>query len=106
MKSIICLLFFTLFLCSCDPTIEQKDVYICTCQEKAKLQDFVKGSIKASNNMSDEEMEDVIRELRVTAIKIYCNQRTVSVIYKRDTREKILWELTPLDSCESFMDLY
>ena len=72
MKKLIFIL-TTITLSSCaDKKIR---CYVCDKQEKEKVENFVSSNIKNANNMSDEEMEDVIRELTETAIKINCKQK-------------------------------
>lgn len=72
MKKLI-LLFILIALSSCaDKKIR---CYVCDKQEKQKVENFVSRNIKNANNMSDEEMEDVIEELTETAIKINCRQK-------------------------------
>ena len=72
MKKLI-LLFTLVVLSSCaDKKIR---CYVCDKEEKQKVENFVSSNIKNANNMSDEEMEDVIRELTDTAIKINCKQK-------------------------------
>lgn len=67
---------------------------ICPCGSSEKIAAFIQSSIKDANNMSDEEMEDVIEELRITAITIYCPLKTVTVNHDASVI------LTPIDSCE------
>lgn len=99
------LLLFSVFLLSSCTTYYVDDKYVCNCQEKEKVQEFVQTSIKNANNMSDEEMEDVIRELRLTAIKTICNKRQIYMINDNENH-RVDWEKTKLDSCESIMDEY
>lgn len=51
--------------------------YVCNTQQRLSVADFVSKNIAGSNNMSDEEMEDVIEELRDTGIKLLCSQEFV-----------------------------
>ena len=74
---------------------------VCNCKQSEKVAEFIKSSIKNANNMSDEEMEDVISELRYTAIKIYCPQKNVKAI--RSQSGNIIRLTEPLDSCEQIM---
>ena len=72
MKKLI-LLFPAIALSSCaDKKIR---CYVCDKEEKQKVENFVSSNIKNANNMSDEEMEDVILELTETAIKLNCRQK-------------------------------
>ena len=65
--------------------------YVCTNEQNKKASEFVASNIKNSNNMSDEEMEDVIRQLEKTAIKLNCEQRFL----KSDFQGGIYWEEVP-----------
>lgn len=72
---------------------------VCPCGSREKIADFVKSSIKDANNMSDEEMEDVVRQLHSTAINIYCPLKVVQTSYDNE----VIY--TKLDSCE-FVQYY
>lgn len=65
-------------------------VYGCTKTQQARVSEFVQNSIKSANNMSDEEMEDVISQLENTAIKCNCSQYVVTVHYEGDDMGQIL----------------
>ena len=84
-------------LSSCEGSQETR--FVCDCEQQKKLQTFVKESIKPSNNMSDEEMEDVINQLRKDGIKIFCQQKPVWVKYGGG----IDWSKQKVDSCEAIM---
>jgi hypothetical protein len=81
---------------------KQRSRYVCNCEEQKQLQTFVKESIKPANNMSDEEMEDVVHQLRVDGIKIYCKQKAVWV----DNNGSIDWTKQKFDSCDVVMDAW
>jgi hypothetical protein len=98
MKKIILLLTSVIFL-SCD---RQEAEWICNCQESQKVSEFVTANIKSANNMSDEEMEDVIKELRNTGIQTNCHQE----ILWQDNNSHVDWSKTKLDSCETYQYLY
>lgn len=69
MKKYLILFFAFLFLCSC----EDGRLYYCGTEETAeKISKFMTDNIKSANNMSDEEMEDVVHELYISAVRIYC----------------------------------
>lgn len=75
MKKIFTLLVLssTLCLCSCD---NMKPSYYYGTEETAeKIANFVSSNMKDANNMSDEEMEDVIKELYRTAVKTFCTHK-------------------------------
>lgn len=48
--------------------------FVCEESQSLKVAEFVSDNVHKANNMSDEEMEDVIRELRNTGVKLYCKQ--------------------------------
>lgn len=76
MKTILIMLMaLTVIACS-QPG--QKRVYACDCNQRAKVAQDVKESIKNANNMSDEEMEDVIRQLEQTYVRMHCGERMVN----------------------------
>lgn len=100
MKTLFCLLFIFL-LTSCQRDHVKREAIICNCKEKRKLEEFIKSSIKDANNMSDEEMEDVIRELGYTGTEIYCHKEFIwfDIVEGHlipDVSEKF-------DSCRTFM---
>lgn len=77
----------------------QETRFVCDCEQQKQLQTFVKESIKPSNNMSDEEMEDVINQLRKDGIRIFCQQKPVWLKYGGE----IDWSKQKVDSCEVIM---
>ena len=77
----------------------QQTRFVCNCEEQKQLQAFVKESIGPANNMSDEEMEDVIDRLRKDGIMIYCKQKPVWVNHAGE----IDWTKQKIDSCETIM---
>jgi len=81
---------------------KQASRFVCNCEQQKQLQSFVKESIKPSNNMSEEEMEDVIRQLRIDGIKVFCKQRPVWVKYGSE----IDWKKQKFDTCQSIMDAW
>lgn len=87
----------SLVLLSCGSS--QHSRYVCNCQEQEKLQLFVKESIKPANNMSDEEMEDVIKQLRIEGVKIFCKQQPVWINSNGD----IDWYKQTIDSCQTII---
>lgn len=91
------LLLFTLMSCEIKPKIVQRREHVCTCEQLKMAAQFVKDGIKPSNNMSDEEMEDVIRQLEDTAIRLHCPTKTI------DYYENNLHKPLNLDSCENIM---
>lgn len=78
MKKIILALVISLALASCKKTSNEL-LHVCNCQQQAAASVFVKESISDANNMSDEEMEDVISQLERTAVRLNCSQKYVSV---------------------------
>ena len=87
------LLCLVLFSCS----HKQTRCYVCEKPESLQVADFVSKNIKDSNNMSDEEMEDVIYELRKTGIKLYCKQVFVPCTWDN----QIIWEEVKKDSLQT-----
>ena len=73
--------------------------FVCTCEQQIKVQEFVERSISPANNMSDEEMEDVIQELWQAGVKMNCGQRVLPTDHGW-----IDWSKAKLDSCETAFD--
>ena len=99
MKSFIVLFVLIILLSSCD--IEEKKTrtfLVCTCEQKEKAALFVQNSIKNANNMSDEEMEDVVSQLESTSLNLYCKNKNLEYIYHNDGNRELI---SKLDSCES-----
>lgn len=96
MKNKIIILVVTLiFLTSCSH--HQRLKTVCNCEQNLKVEAFLKSTIKDSNNMSDEEMEDVIYRLHITAMSIHCDQKMTWV----DDGGWIVPEKLKLDSCQT-----
>ena len=74
--------------------------YVCTCEQRENVQQFIERSIKPANNMSDEEMEDVIHQLWVTGVKLNCGVKVMPT----DSRNNIDWNEVKIDSCEVAYD--
>lgn len=87
MKQIIFALAVCLLLSSCERE-EVRLMYVCDCQQQAQASQFIKESIGPANNMSDEEMEDVINQLERTAVRLHCTQE-----YKRVRIGESLFEV-------------
>lgn len=94
------LLFATLII-SCGPI--QRSRFVCTCKDLEKVEQFISKNMEAANNKSDEEMEDVIKELRRTGFQLFCKIKPVWV--ERDGGET-LYDKIKLDSCETVMPHY
>lgn len=77
-KIIILLLLATIGVGCSRPT--QRRVYACDCKQMAEVSKNIKESISNANNMSDEEMKDVIIQLERTFVRTNCNQRMVDGI--------------------------
>ena len=76
---------------------------VCDCEQKDSVATFIERTVGLANNMSDEEMEDVIRQLEATAVRIHCPEQllegveTSSGLYPYRI-------FTPLkDSCSTIM---
>lgn len=91
MKKLIFLL-FTIFLFSCKEEVYTDYVCTCTKEQREKASTFVQNSIKNANNMSDEEMEDVIVQLERTSYRLYCSKENISYTFI-DGRRQVVSEL-------------
>jgi len=89
--TLLCLLLF-----SCAD--KKKLCYVCEQSDNLQVANFISKNIRAANNMSDEEMEDVISELRITGIQLYCKQVYVPCEFDN----KIIWEEVKKDSLQTF----
>lgn len=49
----------------------------------------VQKSIKNANNMSDEEMEDVILQLERTSYRLYCSKENISYTFTHNNRQVV-----------------
>lgn len=76
--------------------------FVCNCEQTKKVSEFIQTSIKNANNMSDEEMEDVIQELHRTAVKVNCDRKNIKAI--RDEFGHITKLTQELDSCDKIME--
>ena len=88
----------SIFALSCGA---EQSRYVCNCEQQKALQSFVANGIRAGNNMSDEEMEDVIYQLRIDGTKMFCKLKPVWI----DSQGGIDWRKHKLDTCEIIMDL-
>lgn len=90
------LILLALVLTGCENQPNQH--HLCNCAQSEKVVDFVVKNTGPANNMSDEEMEDVIKRIETVGIRQYCPQRIFwegnSGIDWKDPRNN-------LDSCES-----
>lgn len=86
-----------LILLGCGKTSVTK--FVCSCDESKNASEWIKTSIAPANNMADEEMEDVIAELRKTAIMLHCHQR----VFLADHNGNVIWGIKEnrLDTCET-----
>lgn len=92
------LLLSLIYSCSSET---QRMEWVCDCIQQKQVADFVSANTGKANNMSDEEMEDVITELRRTGVKLHCKQR----LMWQDKYGDIDWEKEKLDSCEVWLDM-
>ncbi len=92
--TLLCLVFTA---CS-DGSNEYKEVQrtFCTCDERERMAEWLTDNMQKANNMSDEEMEDVIRQLQETAVFMFCHTKNVKV-NKYGTYD---FKSFKLDSCE------
>ena len=98
MKRIFLLIIIALVFVACETRYDIVFRHVCNCEQKEKVLEFISDNLEAANNKSDEEMEDVIQELRATAILLTCEQRQ----FKKTFGGTIIIE-EKLDSCESIM---
>jgi len=88
-------------LTNCDYR-QEKLMTVCDCEQKKDVKDFIQSSIKNANNMSDEEMEDVIYELRKTGLSIICDRQMIDGTF--DGHHNMIKQHTELDSCQTLID--
>lgn len=94
MKKVILILVCVITMISCE---YQDSRSVCNCEEREKVATFISDNIKAANNMSDEEMEDVIYQLERTGVKTICHREVVWI-----TREhRVNYNKEKVDSCRS-----
>lgn len=92
MKNILILILVLLFT-SCKYHQQEADgtvlinCRVCNCEEQEAARNFIKESIHAANNYSDEEMEDVIAQLEKTSIHMFCHIEKVKCIARADWHE-------------------
>jgi hypothetical protein len=67
-------------LVSCMDQTRKENVYVCNCEQQKAASKFVSDNMKAANNMSDEEMEDVISQLERTGVKLNCPKKRLKVV--------------------------
>ena len=80
MKKLLLILTVAAVFTSCGGHKTQKSFYVCNCEQRAKVASDIKESIKNANNMSDEEMEDVVAQLELTYVRTNCNQQLVDIM--------------------------
>ena len=88
--------FLLLIIYSCSS--EKKPCYVCDRSESLEVSDFITKNMKNANNMSDEEMEDVIKELRKTGVILYCKQE----FFNYSSNFNIVWEETKRDTSKTY----
>ena len=70
---------------------------ICNKAERDSVSAFIERSIKPANNMSDEEMEDVISQLEQTGIRIKCRTKYILVgpngnpVYYKKKQDEVIY---------------
>ena len=82
MIKIILGLLLALLVLGCRREIDYPEVRIvperfCTTEDRPLLVDFIQTCIKNANNMSDEEMEDVVQQCERTGFNTVCPIRTI-----------------------------
>jgi len=78
---------------------KQRVRYVCSCEQNEKVGMFLKETIADANNMSDEEMEDVIHELNETAVRLNCSQKLIWFTHEG----AYIPERNKLDSCQTII---
>ncbi len=75
----IATIIIALVMFSCDTTPQEIKDRACGCSpiQRKKVTEFIQNSIRSANNMSDEEMEDVIIQLERTGVRTFCSQYNV-----------------------------
>ena len=73
---------------------KNETVWVCDCEEQARSAQWVKDCLPSANNMSDEEMEDVINQLQKTAVQLNCHMENVKF---ESTESGLLY--SSIDSC-------
>ena len=85
MKNLLLVLIVSVLLYSCSDSkepqyeISRENCTVCDSMELANARKFVSDNIKNANNMSDEEMEDVIEQLQWTSITLSCRKTQVTL---------------------------
>lgn len=97
------MILIALILCACNRT-ETRRLYVCSPSQRQAAADWMTVNMKAANNMSDEEMEDVISELRKAAICLHCQSR--DVVVECQSNGHITRIVSKLDSLEAVTDPY
>lgn len=90
----LCILLASVFYSCSD---KQRVRYVCSCEQNEKIEIFLKETIGAANNMSDEEMEDVIHQLHETAVMLNCSQKLIWFTHEG----AYIPEMNQLDSCQN-----
>lgn len=88
-----------ILLCSCveeDTSSYTNDKIVCNCEQNKKRAEWLAEALLPSNNYSDEEMEDVIKQLTRTSYQLFCSQKTIQFDYK----SHIMRKESKLDSCD------
>lgn len=93
------ILIFAVIFVGCDSY--QAERYVCNCSQLLAVKEFIGNHIKDSNNMNDEEMEDVIFQLQKTGIEINCPQK---IMWIKHGSRNIDWSIEKLDSCKTVFD--
>ena len=52
-----------------------REAYVCNCKQQAAVAAWLTANIGPANNLSDEEMEDVIFQLERTGVRLHCQHR-------------------------------
>ena len=84
MKKVLFIIVCMIVITSCTDNKVKENVYVCDCEQQKAAAKFVSDNIQGANNMSDEEMEDVISQLEKTAVKLNCHRKRLLVMKSPD----------------------
>lgn len=111
MKKLILLTTIVLFACELPPMQEEQQSqqdyssyisnrYVCNCEQKKRLQEFLENNIKSIGNMyNGDDMDETILQLESTGVRAICIEKPVW-IYNYGMVD--LKKQKPEDSCTTY----
>ena len=84
MKKAVLFIVCAMGMVSCGNRTVKENIYVCNCEQQKLASKFVSDNIKNANNMSDEEMEEVVHQLERTSIRLNCPKKRVTVIQSHE----------------------